>query len=148
LWRRRRCNSYSLTDRHAYCAPDPARGRPIFLPEYQAQLRRVLLNVAHIVEQELAEAHHPLSKYALVLSALICQRVNRFLALRAAMQEIRVKFIFGIDPIGKQAGRIKLIERKRSRGDESFDGASEVEGKPEECVVGDVPILLILRTVA
>src|SRR5215471_2734333 len=119
---------------------DPAGGRSVSLPEEHVQLGGVLLDVAHVVEQQLGKRKLAPATSPQTRSVLIRQRLDRRLALLTSVCEIPTEFGPCIDSFGERAGRVKLAERKWSGGNERFLRSRKVEIEPEQRVVGEVPV--------
>src|SRR5262249_42461596 len=104
----------------------------------------MFLNVAHVVEEQLVKTNLARSELIPLMRLLIGQPCHCRLALRTAIVEIVAKFVLCVDPLRKDARRVKLIKREGSGRSEVLCEAREVKVEPEETVVRDIPELLML----
>lgn len=109
----------------------PAGSRINFLPEDQIQLGSMVLDVAHVVQQQLRMAHFHPTELVVPLSVLVRESFDRLPAFPAAMVEVGLKLLFRIGLLGKHTRWIELVQVERSRRSEFLDrvGQAEVEKK-------------------
>src|SRR5690348_2862992 len=117
--------------------------RDAVLAEKEAQVRRMLLHVAHGIEQQLQIADGlPFTPWILDGPAclLVRQRGQRRLALPARVREIGAQLLLGIWPVGCRLDRIEHSLGKGSRGSKVLlRGAGEIQVEPDKRVIADIP---------
>jgi hypothetical protein len=101
----------------------------------------MVLDVAHVVQQQLPVAEVEPIEPAAPANLLIRQRLDRRPALPAAMLEIGLKLGFRIRPLGKHPRGVQLRQRERRRGSEPLHRIGQVEIEIKERVIGHVPEL-------
>lgn len=118
----------------------PAWRRTYFLSKKQAQLCGMFLDMPHVVEQQLRDAHlGPIGSTAL-RNQQICQSFQLGSALVATVLQIGLKLGFCIHAFRKQPC-FQLGECERRRRCVSFSGVGEVKVEPEEGMIGYIPEL-------
>jgi hypothetical protein len=72
-----------------------------------------MLDVAHVVEQQLEKADLARSEPARLGRALGCEPAEHGAALLTPVGEVAQQLVFGIHAVGQDAGRVELVERER-----------------------------------
>ena len=111
------------------------------LAEQHIDLSRMFLHVPQVVDQQAQETHFSPPESAALLNFLVGQRLNCRPAGFAAVFEVGQQFSFGIGAFGDRAVLILFDQQERGRRQKAVLGASQIQVKPEERVIGDIPDL-------
>lgn len=126
----------------------PVRSGTYVLSEKEIQLRDVMLDVAQVVQHQFGNRDVEPFEPAALPGAFLAERSDGYAALVAAMHEVILELLFCVGLFWDDSRRAQLVERERVWWNKDGKRVGQVEVKPEERVVGNIPELGLLGAVA
>src|SRR6187401_2282040 len=108
----------------------------------------MVLDVAHVVEQELDRSRLPPYEDVPLARVLRRESMDHRVGALPSLLEIHLELLLGIGLRRNDPGWIQLLERELWRGHVALDPAERIEVEPEESVVGRIPVLGLPRPIA
>lgn len=118
------------------------------MSEKEIQLSNVVLDVAQVVEHQFGNRDVEPFEPAALFTAFLIECSDGCAALLPTMCQIILELLFCVNLFGDDSRWVQLVERKRGRGNKHSKRIGQIEVKPEERVVGDIPELGLLGAVA
>ena len=117
----------------------PSGGGVDSLPEQEIYLGGMVLDVAHVVEEQFQSGQVGPDRTCALVGSFIGEPSNDFFAFLTTVFEVVQEFVFGVDTGRQFAGRIKFFKSERSRRNKPFLLPFQIEVEPEQRMGGHVP---------